>query len=605
MSASANLALPFIEGGELLPDVTLNETLRLLDSLVQLAIVDRDLNAPPGAPAEGQRWIVKASPSPTGAWAGHGNHVAAWQDGGWVFCVPQVGWFAYVIDDGALVAWNGGAWVSALAILSTLQNLALLGVGTAADATNPLSAKLNNTLWVAKTVAEGGDGNLRYKMSKESAAKTLSLLFQDNFSGRAEMGLTGDDDFRFKVSADGSSWLDAITIDRTTGKLTANQGFTNPTTTRAQFYAAPSDALAFNGMQVDGSGDVSQANGTTQLTLASDTETYVTDTFLVAYKNSGAVVKARQLAAASFPAALSGYNNAAELKATTALASLANGDYAKHLTLIEGYRAARLGLGGLGAQSLAYAFQYYSPRSATIFVKLSNSDRSRCYYDEKAVVVGWNWVTGTVAGDTSGTWNTTTGIGLRVEIFSASKAASPATAGSWGSSNTTATTGSTQNNLSSTNDATLMTGLIVLPGIELPPSSRAPLIMRPFDEELWACKRYWEKSYDHGTAPGTVTLNGAVAIVARPASSSATAGMAIGFRFQRQKRAAPTVVLYNVLDGTLGQISYNVSSHNAAAASTAGIGENGVQGVYTTAAAGLTAGQAIEQIFQYTAGARL
>ena len=52
MSASANLALPFIEGGELLPDVTLNETLRLIDTLVQLAIVDRDLNAPPGSPTE-------------------------------------------------------------------------------------------------------------------------------------------------------------------------------------------------------------------------------------------------------------------------------------------------------------------------------------------------------------------------------------------------------------------------------------------------------------------------------------------------------------------------------------------------------------------------
>src|SRR3954463_5379395 len=228
MSASANLALPFIEGGELLPDVTLNETLRLLDSLVQLAIVDRDLNAPPGSPAEGQRWIVKGSPAPTGTWAGHGNQVAAWQDGGWVFCVPQVGWFAYVIDEGALIAWNGTAWVSALALLSTLQNIALLGLGTTADSTNPFSAKLNNALWAAKTVAEGGDGNLRTKMSKESAAKTLSLLFQDNFFGRAEVGLTGDDDFHVKVSADGASWLDAITIDKATGKLTANQGFANP-----------------------------------------------------------------------------------------------------------------------------------------------------------------------------------------------------------------------------------------------------------------------------------------------------------------------------------------------------------------------------------------
>jgi len=149
MSTSANLALPFIEGGELLPDVTLNETLRLIDTLVQLAIVDRDLNAPPGVPSEGQRWIVKASPSPTGAWAGHGNHIAAWQDGGWIFCTPKIGWFAFVIDEGAMVAWSGTAWVSALAMLATLQNIALLGVGTMADATNPFSAKLNNALWVA------------------------------------------------------------------------------------------------------------------------------------------------------------------------------------------------------------------------------------------------------------------------------------------------------------------------------------------------------------------------------------------------------------------------------------------------------------------------
>lgn len=225
MSATANLALPFIEGGELLPDVTLNETLRLIDTLLQLAIVDRDLNMPPGSPSEGQRWIVKASPSPTGAWAGHGNHIAAWQDGGWVFCTPRNGWLAYLLDESALIAWNGTSWIDAGAMLTTFQNLTLLGIGTMADATNPLSAKLNNALWVAKTVAEGGDGHLRYKLSKESAAKTLSLLLQTNFSGRAEIGLTGDDDFHFKVSADGSAWTDALLLDRTTGSTKVNSGF--------------------------------------------------------------------------------------------------------------------------------------------------------------------------------------------------------------------------------------------------------------------------------------------------------------------------------------------------------------------------------------------
>jgi hypothetical protein len=72
---------------------------------------------------------------------------------------------------------------------------------------------------VARSVAEGGDGHLRCKMSKESAGKTLSLLLQDSYSGRAEIGLTGDDDLHVKVSPDGTTWFEAIVIDRATGRL--------------------------------------------------------------------------------------------------------------------------------------------------------------------------------------------------------------------------------------------------------------------------------------------------------------------------------------------------------------------------------------------------
>ena len=219
MTDTSNLGLPFIAAAQAQKHVTHNEALRILDSLVQLAVLDRDLNAPPGSPDEGERWIVKASPAPTGAWAGHGNEIAAWQDGGWRFHAPQLGWIAYASDEGALVIWNGTAWVDFLATVTALQNLALLGVGTTADATNPFSAKVNNALWVAKTVAEGGDGDLRTKLSKESAAKTLSLLLQTNFSGRAEVGLTGDDDFHFKVSPDGTAWHEGIKIDHLTGKV--------------------------------------------------------------------------------------------------------------------------------------------------------------------------------------------------------------------------------------------------------------------------------------------------------------------------------------------------------------------------------------------------
>ena len=217
MTDTANLALPCIEGSQAQKHVTHNDALRILDTLVQLAVLDRDLAAPPGAPGEGERWIVKAGA--TGLWAGHDNAVAAWQDGGWQYSTPQLGWIAFVADEGTLLVWNGTAWGDFFSTVTALQNLALLGVGTTADATNVLAAKLNNALFVARTVAEGGSGDLRYKLSKESAAKTLSFLFQDNYSGRAEIGLTGDDDFHFKVSADGATWHDGIVVDRTTGAV--------------------------------------------------------------------------------------------------------------------------------------------------------------------------------------------------------------------------------------------------------------------------------------------------------------------------------------------------------------------------------------------------
>lgn len=217
MTDTANLRLPCIEGSQAQKHVTHNEALRILDTLVQLAVKDRDLTAPPEIRYEGDRYIVNAEA--TGAWAGCEDTIMAWQDGAWQISVPRVGWLAYVSDEGALLAWDGIAWVDAIAALTSLNNMTRLGVCTMADDVNPFSAKLNNALFVAKTVAEGGDGNLRYKLSKESAAKTLSLLFQDNYSGRAEIGLTGDDDFHFKVSADGVAWHEGIVINRATGAV--------------------------------------------------------------------------------------------------------------------------------------------------------------------------------------------------------------------------------------------------------------------------------------------------------------------------------------------------------------------------------------------------
>ncbi len=101
---------------------------------------------------------------------------------------------------------------------TSLQNLSLLGVNATADATNKLAVASSAVLF-----NNAGNG-VQVKVNKAAAADTASFLFQTGFSGRAEFGTTGDDDFHFKVSADGSAWFEALTINRTNGVISLPQG---------------------------------------------------------------------------------------------------------------------------------------------------------------------------------------------------------------------------------------------------------------------------------------------------------------------------------------------------------------------------------------------
>lgn len=216
MSDSTHLALPYIAAAQAQKHVTHNDALRILDALVMLAVKDRDLSSPPGSAAEGDRYLVK--PTGSGGFAGKDNQIAHYRDGVWAFHEPQAGWICYVEDEGVLIAFDDGAWEP------LLQNVALLGVGTEADVLNPFAAKLNNALWTARYDSEGGDGSLRYKLNKEVPGDTLSLLFQTGYSGRAEIGLAGDDDLHVKVSDDGMTWREGIVIAAATGKVSFPQG---------------------------------------------------------------------------------------------------------------------------------------------------------------------------------------------------------------------------------------------------------------------------------------------------------------------------------------------------------------------------------------------
>ena len=199
MSDTPNLKLPYIEAAQAQKHVTHNEALRTLDAIVQLGVLDRDLASPPASPADGDRYLVATGAS--GDWSGKENQIAVWQDGDWTFLEPCPGWLCWVIDEYVLTVWNGTVWQDVdVAIPDALQNRTMVGVNTSADTTNRLSVRSDAVLF-----SHDGSG-IQAKLNKNSVSDTASFLFQTNWSGRAEMGLAGDDDFHFKVSADGSSW---------------------------------------------------------------------------------------------------------------------------------------------------------------------------------------------------------------------------------------------------------------------------------------------------------------------------------------------------------------------------------------------------------------
>jgi hypothetical protein len=197
------LNLPYIMPSHAQKHVTHNQALEILDAVVQLSVLDAGTDAPPSTPSEGDRHIV--GPAPTGAWAGHASEIAVARPGGWAFVAPLAGWLAWVQDTGRLLVFDGGNWISP--VDGAVNPAPLVGVNTTADLTNRLAIASEASLF-----SHDGDDH-RLKINKAAAGDTASILFQTGYSGRAEFGLAGDDNWRLKTSGDGASWAEAVRAD--------------------------------------------------------------------------------------------------------------------------------------------------------------------------------------------------------------------------------------------------------------------------------------------------------------------------------------------------------------------------------------------------------
>lgn len=219
--ATPRLQLPYLAAAQAQKHVTVNEALSALDGLVQTAVESASLPAEPPAPPDGALYILP--PNRTGPeWSLHPvGGLLRFADGGWTRLAANDGAIAYVRDVGAVLFRAGGEWKPLGQALGHLQNVSRFGLNTEADAVTPFAAKLNKALFTARPAADGGDGDLRLTFNKEAPADVLSLLLQSGWSGRAELGLVGDDDLSLKVSADGANWREAFRVERATGRLWA------------------------------------------------------------------------------------------------------------------------------------------------------------------------------------------------------------------------------------------------------------------------------------------------------------------------------------------------------------------------------------------------
>jgi len=291
-------------------------------------------------------------------------------------------------------------------------------------------------------------------------------------------------------------------------------------------YAAPFDAMAYSGIQINGSMEVSQELGGAGVGILVPGTKYGVDGWcgdLGSASGTASIAQQTQSPSPKFPKSIAVYGSATP-------PSNAGNDYLMLRHPIEGYRWSRLGFGAAGASPVTIAFwimtNIAAPSVCTLALRNGGGNRS---YVTKLTLAGtsvWEYKIVTIPGDVTGTWQFTNVIAAQLSFCLVSPAGSnlnTAVVDTWQAGNFISATG--QTNLAPSNGAGIfVTGVVVLPGSQAPTAAQSPLIMRPYDQELLVCRRYWEA--------GSTTWAG----------YANAAGTAVGGNINyHEKRAVPTL----------------------------------------------------------------
>ena len=277
-----------------------------------------------------------------------------------------------------------------------------------------------------------------------------------------------------------------ITLDGTNGITTPTYGGTDTSE-----YLVP--VTAFKNRIINGAMMIDQRNAGASVTPTNGQ--YSVDRWQAVLSQASKYSIQQNAGAVTPPVGFTNYLGITSLSAYT----VGSSELFNLVHSIEAFNFNDFAWGTASAQSATLSFWVRSSLTGTFGGALNNGSANRFYPFTYTISVAntWEYKTVTIAGDTSGTWAGTNGVGLQIRFGLGVGSTFSGTAGTWGSTAFYSATGATS--VVGTNGATFY-----ITGVQLEKGSTATSFdYRPYGTELQLCQRYyWRIS----SASGTVDL---------------------------------------------------------------------------------------------------
>jgi hypothetical protein len=244
---------------------------------------------------------------------------------------------------------------------------------------------------------------------------------------------------------------------------------------------SPSSSL-FKNRLINGDMRIDQRNAGASVTPTSGQ--YTLDRWVAGISQSSKFSVQQNAASVTPPVGFTNYLGVTSLSAY----SITSSDIFLMRQSIEGLNIADLAWGTASAATVTLSFWVRSSLTGTFGGTLTNSAENRSYPFTYTINSAntWEKETITIAGDTSGTWLTTNGVGIKLNFSLGIGSTYSGTAGAWtGTANIFSATGATS--VVGTNGATFY-----ITGVQLEKGSTATSFdYRPYGTELSLCQRYY------------------------------------------------------------------------------------------------------------------